>query len=232
MFRSWAAIGWRLAAGGQTVGRVCLVAFFLVVAGCASERDKLVAALERSEVEARRAAARALGEEREADERVVGALTKAVEDADAEVRRLSIDALGNFGASAKASLPALTHALGDSEPAVELRAALAVQKIEPGNPESQRALIAAMRRGDGRILLQVGAMGEKAAWAVPTLATLLSHEAPQVRAVAAQTLGQIGPGARTAEAALRRATNDSNVAVQEAARAALVRIGVGSRTGD
>jgi HEAT repeat protein len=202
-----------------------VIGLSLVFAGCASDpRDTLIAALESSDVEERRASARALGEEREADQRVVGALTKSVDDADAEVRRLSIDALGKLGASAKASLPALTRALRDSEPAVGLRAALAIQRIEPGNSESQTLLIAAMRRGDGRILLQVGAMGEKAAWAVPTLSRLLSHEAPQVRAVAARTLGQIGPPARPAEAALRRATSDANAAVQAAARAALDRL--------
>ena len=224
MVRSCLASGWRPAAGGRTACRVCIVGLSLVVAGCASERDKLVEALESSDVESRRAAARALSQEGEADERVIDALTKAVEDADAEVRRLSIDALGNFGPSAKESLPALTRALRDSEPAVGLRAAMAIQKIEPGDSESQRALIAAMRRGDGRILREVGAMEEKAAWAVPTVTMLLSHEAPQMRAVAAQTLGKIGPPARTAEAALRRATKDASAAVQEAARAALDRL--------
>jgi HEAT repeat protein len=198
---------------------------YLFIVGCASDpRDRLIAALESSEVEARRAAARALGEEGQADERVVGALTKSVDDADAEVRRRSIDALGQFGVSAKASVPALIRALRDSEPAVALRAALALQKVDPGNSESQPVLIAAMRRGDGRILLEVGAMGDKAAWAVPTLTRLLSHEAPQVRAVAARSLGQTGPPARRAEAALRRATSDTNLGVQQAARDALARL--------
>jgi HEAT repeat protein len=201
-----------------------VAALTLVVAGCASERDKLIAQLQSSDVETRRAAARALGQESEADERVVDALTNSVDDDDAEVRRLSIDALGNFGASANASLPALTGALSDSEPAIGLRAALAIQKIEPANSESQPVLIAAMHRGDGRILLEVGAMGEKAEWAVPTISALLAHEAPQMRALAAQTLGRIGPPARGAESALRRATTDANAAVQEAARAALNRL--------
>jgi HEAT repeat protein len=88
-------------------------------------------------------------------------------------------------------------------------------------------LAAAMRGGDGRVMLQVGCMGAEAEWAVSTLIELLSHESPQLRALAARTLGQIGPAASAAAPALERATKDPNGAVQGAAKAALDRIGNG-----
>ena len=101
---------------------------------------------------------------------------------------------------------------------VRVRAALAIQKIDPKNVSFVPVLAGAMRSGDGRVLLAVGAMGAEAAWAVPTLVGLLSHESAQMRALAAQTLGRIGPAASEAKAALQRTLRDSNVAVQDARR--------------
>ena len=67
-------------------------------------------------------------------------------------------------------------------------------------------------------------MGEQAAWAVPTLIGLLSHEQAKVRALAAHTLGRIGPAASDAKAPLQRLLRDPNAAVQGAAHDALDRI--------
>ena len=47
---------------------------------------------------------------------------------------------------------------------------------------------------------------------------------PQFRALAAQTLGRIGPLAAAAKSSLEQATHDSNLAVQQAAHTALDRI--------
>ena len=82
-----------------------------------------------------------------------------------------------------------------------------------------------MREGDGRTLLAIGAMGADAAWAVPTLVGLLSHSAPQVRALAARTLGRIGPAAIESKTTLEAAQRDSNPAVKSAAKDALKRLG-------
>jgi HEAT repeat protein len=148
-----------------------------------------------------------------------------VTDQNVQVRTLAINALGSFGKPAASSLPALTTALHDANPAVQIRAALAIAKIDPKNPAFIPVLKSAMQAGDGKVLLEVGAMGRDAAWATPTLIELLGHPLPQVRALAAQTLGRIGsPATATAKAALQQATHDPNLAVQHAAQAALERI--------
>jgi len=194
----------------------------LLFAGCgANPTDKAISQLQSSDVEVRRAAARALGEQAVRDARAVQAVTKAVADSDKEVRWLSIDDLAKIGPPAASSLPAVIKALDDADAAVRLRAALAIQKIDPKNPNFPRVLIAEMRAGNGRVLLDVGAMGKDAAWAVPTLMELLSHQSPKVRALAAQALGRIGPASSDAQTALQRAAADPNPAVQSAAREAL-----------
>jgi HEAT repeat protein len=197
----------------------------LLLIGCHSDPGgDLIAQLQNPDVEIRRAAARTLGQQTNVDNRAVVVLTKTVADSDAEVRRLSINALGKMGPAAESSVPALIAALQDPEATVRQRAALAIQKIDPKNPNFLPVLVSAMRAGDGRILLEVGAMGKDGAWAVPTLIGLLSHELAQVRALAAQTLGRIGPAAIDAKAALQRVAHDPNVAVQTAAHDALNRI--------
>jgi HEAT repeat protein len=193
--------------------------------GCGADPvDQWIAQLQSADVETRRAAARALTQKNQAEDRVMVALAKAAADHDTEVKSLAIGALGRIGKPAASSLPALVAALQDSESSVRLSAALAIQKIDPKNSAFVPALTAAMRAGDGRVLLDVGAMGAGAVWAVPTLIDLLAHPLPQVRALAAQTLGRIGPAAAAAKPALQQATRDSNLAVQQAARAALDQI--------
>jgi HEAT repeat protein len=210
--------------------RLPWIGLCLLLIGCHSDpAGVLIAQLQNPDVEIRRVAARALGQQTEVDSRAVAALTKTVADSDAEVRRLSINALGKMGSAAELSVPALVTALQDPEASARLRAALAIQKIDPKNQSFMPVLVSAMRAGDGRTLLEVGAMGKDGAWAVPTLIGLLSHEQAKVRALAARSLGRIGPTASDAQAALQRATHDPNAAVQTAAHDALIRIGVSTK---
>jgi len=198
---------------------------YLLLLGCNHDPgSELIAQLRNPDVDTRRAAARALGEQTVFEPRFVEALSTAVADQDAEVRRLSIGALGKFGTAAQSSLPALTAALQDPELGVRLKAALAIQRIDRKNSSFVPVLIGAMREGDGRIFLEVGTMGEAGAWAVPTLAGLLSHESAKVRALAAQTLGRIGSVTPEAKAALQRCLRDPNGAVQTAAKEAFDRL--------
>ena len=53
----------------------------------------------------------------------------------------------------------------------------------------------------------------------------------KVRALAARTLGRIGPAASAAKTRLEAARRDSNAAVQTAAKDALNRIGPGNAVG-
>jgi HEAT repeat protein len=85
-----------------------------------------------------------------------------------------------------------------------------------------------MQEGDGRTLLEVGALGPDAAWAVPTLSGLLSHESFKVRALAAKALGNIGPAAISAKAKLEALRSDNNPTVKKAANDALNRIATGT----
>jgi HEAT repeat protein len=194
----------------------------LLLSGCS--RDPIQASitqLQSPNAEIRQAAARTLGEQAVVDARAIEALSRAVADSDPEVRWLAIDALAGIGAAAMSSLPALAKALDDPDSAVRLRAALATERIDPSNASFIPVLTKEMRAGNGHVLLAVGAMGKDAAWAVPTLIALLSHQSPKVRALAAQTLGRIGPAAGDARTPLQRATHDTDPAVQSAAQVAL-----------
>jgi hypothetical protein len=67
---------------------------------------------------------------------------------------------------------------------------------------------------------------------VPTVIDLLSHESAPIRALATQTLGRIGVGQPGVEAALDRASRESNVAVQSAAKYAMQRIRAEAKGGN
>jgi hypothetical protein len=205
-----------------------LSASILPLCGCGDPVDKLIAQLNSSDVQIRRDAVRAIRETKNVDDRVLAALTKCITDSDPEVKTICIGGLGEIGAAAKSSTPALETALKDGEQQVRVKAALAIQKIDPQNRSFVPVLVNEMRSGDGRLMLQIGALGADAAWAVPTLIGLLSHESPPMRALAARTLGQIGPPATSAKTALHQATRDTNAAVQGAARAALSRVSKGT----
>jgi len=172
----------------------------------------------------RRVAARDLGRQPVLDYSSITALTAAAADSDADVRRLSAAALGHAGPAAKAAIPALEGALQDPAAPVRWHAALALQSIDSQNRSYAPVLIEALRSADGKMMLAVGRMGPDAAWAVPTLTALLSHDSAKVRALAARTLGQIGPAAGRAQAALERTRRDPNLAVQGAANTALEQV--------
>jgi len=198
----------------------------LLALGCnATSTDTLIAQLRSPDPKARRAAARALAEPRGDVSEVVAGLSQAAQDADAEVRELAVTTLGQIGSEAKPGLRALERALGDASPSVRTSAALAIYSIEPGSRSFQPVLIEALRAGDGPVFLEVGRMGERGAWAVPTLTALLSDRRPIIRALSAQALGGIGAAARGAEPALRRCLRDEEASVRNAAQNALRRIG-------
>jgi HEAT repeat protein len=202
-----------------------LLVLWLVLSGCGREPvDKFVGQLSDADVTVRRAAARSFDEKLGTDARAIEALTKCVADADAEVRYYSIEALEKCGSAAKPALPALKSALTDSEKRVSVRAAFAIHRIDPQDESFIPVLTSAMREGDGKTLLEVGELGADAAWAVPTLIGLLSHESAKVRVLAANDLGHIGPAAASAKTALQAAARDSNAAVKRAAQNALRQI--------
>jgi HEAT repeat protein len=158
-------------------------------------------------------------------EKAVRSLAGALEDSDLDVRELAAESLGQIGSQAKSGLPALELALDDPQPSVKHTAALAIYRIDPQAKSYQPLLSAALRAGDGPVFLEVGRMGSEAKWAVPTLTALLSDRRPQIRALAAHTLGEIGPVASDANAALQRTVRDPEASVRKTAQNALRQIG-------
>jgi HEAT repeat protein len=202
--------------------RLLIAALCMASVGCGHDPiDAVLAKLRDPNVETRRAATHTLAEQPVNDERVIAELSKCVSDKDIEVRYESIKALGQLGPAAKSSLPVLRLRLEDKERNVRLRAAFSIQKIDPADQSFVPVLTSAMREGDGRTLLDVAALGPNAAWAVPTLIGLLSHESHKVRTLAAKALGNIGPAASAAKVPLESARRDSNAGVQKAAADAL-----------
>jgi HEAT repeat protein len=220
--------------GFTTARHICrhlYLVLCLPVLGCSRDSvADLVAKLKNPDVNVRRAAAAALDEQPTSDERTIEALTKSAADSDPEVRYRVTSALGKLGPVAKSAAPALRLALQDSETLVRIRAAFSLARIDPQDRSCLPVLVGAMREGDGRTLLEVGELGPQAAWAVPTLRNLLSHQSTKVRALAAKALGRIGPPAHDAMSDLQTAARDSNAAVRGAAQDALDEIRSQSRS--
>jgi HEAT repeat protein len=207
------------------------IAICTALTGCGHDPvDNIVAKLRDPDVAVRRAATHSLVEQPVNNERVIEELTKNVSDKNTELRYESAEALGKLGPAAKSSLPLVKLRLQDGDKNVRLRAAFSIEKIDPADRSFVPVLIAAMREGDGRTLLEVGALGPNAAWAVPTLSGLLSHESFKVRSLSATALGNIGPAAISAKPNLEALRNDNNPTVKKAANDALNRIGVGAVT--
>jgi HEAT repeat protein len=205
------------------------IALFIALGGCGHDPvDNVVAKLRDPDVDVRRAATHSLVERPVNNERVIEELTKNVSDKNTELRYESAEALGKLGPAAKSSLPLLKLRLQDRDKNVRLRAAFSIEKIDPSDRGFVPVLTAAMREGDGRTLLEVGALGPNAVWAVPTLSALLSHESFKVRSLSAAALGNIGPAAISAKPNLEALRSDSNSTVKKAANDALNRIKAGA----
>jgi len=157
----------------------------------------LVAALADSDLFVRWAAARTLGKigPVEADA-AVPALGRLLEDPDLDLRLSAATALERYGVAAKAAVPDLARSIGSSDAELRLAAIRVLGVI--GSPHSIQA--------------------------IPALSAALADPNPRVRAKAAETLGKLGPAARSSVDPLRQALRDTNTEVQKAASEALLRI--------
>lgn len=144
-------------------------------------------------------------------------------DPDPDVRRAAIRTI-EASSDVAAQLPALVHALDDGDASVRVTAALAVQKIDPRSTTYVPVLTESLRAGHGPVFLEVGRMGAAAEWAVPTLVANLSDGRPSIRALAAQTLGEIGVADNKTKSALERSLRDDRPTVRKAAQHALEQI--------
>jgi HEAT repeat protein len=120
------------------------------------------------------------------------ALRQALPDADPGVRRAVVEALGACGDPGAA--PALLPALQDADGDVRRAAATALGRI--GNPGMARALANMLAAPDSPLLLRRALAGALAhiphPEVQPALLSALADADPQVRAYAAQALGQVG----------------------------------------
>lgn len=119
-------------------------------------------------------------------------------------RVFAAECLGEMGSAAKTALPALwsfihappghTGYIDRMLPAVRLRAAEAILKINPPSPEAISAILQAMNDAPwltSRGIITLGQLGSSAEAAIPTLEKALSETNENVRRVAAEALSKI-----------------------------------------
>lgn len=181
---------------------VLSVALAAATAG-ADEVSDLVRQLKSGDVDARRTAAKSLGEAGAGAASAVPALTSALRDGDLYVRRFAAQSLGEIGAGAKSAVPALTALLQKSGERKEvLDAATAALGKIGGGAGSVKALVATLTNaeGDPEVRRQaaetLGKMGADAKRAIPALMSVLKPPkgpppAGDLRTAAAEALGEI-----------------------------------------
>jgi HEAT repeat protein len=140
---------------------------------------ELVKQLKDGDNEARRAAAKALGEGGAESKAAVPALIEALKDKDTFVRRFSAQALGEIGPDASSAVRPLTAALNDSQKRVQAAAARALGKLGPSGVETLVGILkddskdSTIRR---QAIDSLSGLGAEARSAVPVLTELLKEK--------------------------------------------------------
>lgn len=153
-------------------------------------------------------------------------MIRLLDDRDPERREDAAYMLVELGAGAQAAAPRLETAMDDPSPAVRVRAATALQRIDPANPRVLKALIAALDSGDPSVIHSaldaIETYGPKAKAAVPRLNQLINV----TRSVhAATTLLAVVPGSNDALASLVAFLKDSDDNARLIAIRALAELG-------
>ena len=163
--------------------------------------------------------------------RVVPALTERLTDDDPRVRISAAEALGRLGPQARPAFTALVRAQHDDRSkAVREAAALAMEKINaPGltTDELLKAFNSKDAEERNKAVAALAEMARGVSDAVPALTDrLMNDDDARIRAGYAAALGTVGPLARGSFFALLHVQkNDGDKGAQEAATAALDRIG-------
>jgi HEAT repeat protein len=164
----------------------------------------------------------------------IPALLWVVDNGKAEARREALMALGNIAADdADAVMPAFTKALNDPAEEIQIMAVFSLGKmgpsakaavgdisklISPKNPQLSR--IAAW----SLTMIDPTALGESTDRVIELLTGALAKDQHFVRIEAANALGNLGPRAKAALPALKKAASDPLPAVQEAISKAIEKI--------
>ncbi len=159
------------------------------------------------------------------------ALVKLMDDKDARVANEAVLALASIGPGAKDAIPALVKVLqqGSDEKTIFSSSAYALGKIGPDAAAARPALLHLLSHSDRHLALvsawaltQIQPVSaEVAAKVVPVLVAGLAAPLPLGRQSAAEALGNLGPRAKEAAGALRKALSDEDKEVRAAAEKAL-----------
>ncbi|MBI4324742.1 MAG: HEAT repeat domain-containing protein [Chloroflexi bacterium] len=148
-----------------------------------------------------------------AAEAAVPVLGKALRDADRSVASQAGVALGRIGPPAVSEL---IGALSEADPMVRSLACSALGTIGPRAARAVPALVEIFKSTEKDHPQQAShALARIGPGAIPALVAALSHPAPRVRALAASTVGSIGPPAREAVPALLESLHDDQAIVRE-----------------
>jgi hypothetical protein len=153
------------------------------------------------------------------------ALAGALADPARAVVRAAAQTLVALGRHHPAVRETLREALRATAPRARIQAALALARLEPAEPRSLPALVAALDEPDGdlrwaatQVLVQ---MGRSHGEVLPVLLALAREGSPRARCMALAGLRELAPGEPGVEKALLAASGDPQATVRRAAYAAL-----------
>jgi HEAT repeat protein len=163
----------------------------------------------------------------------VPALVEALADPEPETRNEVLFALGSIGPGAESAVPAVAKALGDPDMNVRYAACYALGSIGPAAKSAKAALQRNLASPDEFLAMDSAwalsridpGCTESAPKTVPLLVKGLEQPDAMTRLHAVESLGRLGPLAKDAAAALKKALEDDNGDVREAAAEALKAIG-------
>lgn len=161
------------------------------------------------------------------------------EDQDPETRSNAAHALSKMAPATATVVPALAQALEDEEPFVRMHAAFALFRLHAAARPASAALLKALKDQNNQTNLKTFqytiqemsalALGRATAGSdeavVPLIALLAAADSFDTRLAVARALGEIGPPAKPAEAALRKLLTDEHSVMREAAQESLEKIG-------
>jgi len=150
------------------------------------------------------------------------------DDASPTLRATIARTLGLIGADAKAAVPLLERFCESSDLELKGASALALGRIDASAAEKSMSILIDLLSHGGRIAettaFDIGSVGPHASRAVPALVKLLNEGDQPGRLAASYALARLGPTAREAAPALRRALLDEDPGVARNAREALKNI--------
>ena len=158
-----------------------------------------------------------------------GALAKLLADKHSRVAAEAALAIAKIGPGAKSAVPALVETLQRSDEASAHALVYALGRIGPGAAAADAALLNLLKSSDGPLavaaawaLVQIHpASAETAARTVPVLVAGLAAPLPHTRRAALETLAGMGPLAKDALEAVRKASADEDPSVRAAAADAI-----------